>query len=351
MPDLHASALSPPSGQTSRWLAPTDVHLRSLLSLPELTLVSESCQAERHLHEELFAAPRRIVDRDLLAAVADSDARSNYETFLGFRDALLAAGSFEAYYLALVRGGPIAVPPVFIAAVVEAIVAGLFAGSPDPFERRAAQLLHRTQRITLSQGRVLAADRDTADRMNDDGSDIVGALMRQGGDAAFGASMPVLGADNAHAFDAAGDPSSFVFDLTHEVTNELGHGLAFTMTRTHSGLAALARVLERWLAHFLGLQASIRPLQRIDDPAWAWHIGLDVESSAILDDLYRGLVPDAGRIHQLIGLFRLDIADKGAIRAGLVGKPIYLGMAMSEEHKLKLKPQNLLLNLPLGAPT
>jgi hypothetical protein len=29
------------------------------------------------------------------------------------------------------------------------------------------------------------------------------------------------------------------------------------------------------------------------------------------------------------------------------GKPVYLGLAMNEQGLLKLKPQNLLLNLPL----
>jgi hypothetical protein len=34
--------------------------------------------------------------------------------------------------------------------------------------------------------------------------------------------------------------------------------------------------------------------------------------------------------------------------AQLHGKPIYLAMAMDAEQRLKLKPQNLLLNLPLA---
>jgi hypothetical protein len=30
----------------------------------------------------------------------------------------------------------------------------------------------------------------------------------------------------------------------------------------------------------------------------------------------------------------------------MAGRPIYLGMAMTESGRLRLKPQNLLLNLP-----
>ena len=114
-------------------------------------------------------------------------------------------------------------------------------------------------------------------------------------------------------------------------------------------MTALARVLERWIAHFLEVATTIRPLQRIDDPAWRWHVGLDAEATALLNDLYRGEAPDADRLHRLIGLFRLDFADPREMRADVAGKPVYLGLAMSAEQTLKLKPQNLLVNLPLAA--
>jgi hypothetical protein len=348
MSDLAPAGASPsPAGRAARWLAPDARHLRSLLALPELALVAESCTAERRLHEALQADPHRPVEPGWLAAVADDDARSSYETFLRFREALFAAGSFEAYYLALMRSGRIAVPPVFIATVVEAIVAHLLEGCADAFERRAAQLLYRPQRVSISSGRVLAADADAADRKTP-GADIVARLLRESHDGMDG-SLPVLGTDNAGVFAAQGDPPSFILDLTHEITNEIGHGLRFTTRRADSGLAALARVLERWVAHFLGVRTTIRPLQRIDDPAWAWHIGLDAEASSILDDLYRGLAPDPGRMERLIGLFRLDFEEPAEMRADLAGRPVYLGLAITAAQTLKLKPQNLLLNLPLAA--
>jgi hypothetical protein len=36
------------------------------------------------------------------------------------------------------------------------------------------------------------------------------------------------------------------------------------------------------------------------------------------------------------------------MRADVQGKPVYLGLAMTAQGLLKLKPQNLLLNLPLS---
>jgi hypothetical protein len=39
------------------------------------------------------------------------------------------------------------------------------------------------------------------------------------------------------------------------------------------------------------------------------------------------------------------------MRTDVAGKPVYLGLMMSESRELRLKPQNLLLNLPLVSPS
>jgi hypothetical protein len=36
------------------------------------------------------------------------------------------------------------------------------------------------------------------------------------------------------------------------------------------------------------------------------------------------------------------------MRSDVAGKPVYLGLCMNADQTLKLKPQNLLLNLPLA---
>src|SRR6476659_1356075 len=327
MPDPTAA---PPS-VAAAWLVPSDAFLRSLLELPELALVDESCADEQHLHRLLIERPRQEVPAAALAALAEADARANYEIYLAVRDALCAAGTLEAYYLALLRGGPIAIPPVFVERIVAAIVDHLLAGSVDPFERRAGQLLYRPQRIALHDGRVLSADLEAVDRRG--AVPALDVLRLADGDGAVDdlAGLPVLGEANVHRFETAADPFAFVLDLTHEVARDVGHGLLFTMTRARSGQAALARVLERWVGHLLGVRATIRPLPRIDDDAWVWHVGLDAEATALLDDLYRGHAPEPERLHRLIGLFRLDFADPSEMRADLAGKPVYLGLAMTEQ--------------------
>jgi len=94
----------------------------------------------------------------------------------------------------------------------------------------------------------------------------------------------------------------------------------------------------------------IEPLRAIDDAHWSWHVGLDAEASALLNDLYNGVAVDEARLARLLCLFRLDFAQPADMRPALAGKPVYLAMAMDEGSRLRMKPQNLLLNLPLARP-
>jgi hypothetical protein len=53
-------------------------------------------------------------------------------------------------------------------------------------------------------------------------------------------------------------------------------------------------------------------------------------------------------MRRLMCLFRLEFVDPADMLAEVAGRPVYLAMAMNEAKQLKLKPQNLLLNLPLA---
>jgi hypothetical protein len=334
------------------WLRPTDAYLRLWLGLPELAVVAESCAAERALHDALDASPSRPVAAAELASLADADVRSNYAMFLAFRDALLNAGTLEAYYLGLFRAGPIGIPPLFIDRIVHALVHRLMHDCTDAIEARAAELLFRPQRISIVEGQTLCADLETVDHLDQTaGLGDLGRLLVQNKAPVRAAQMAVLGPDTAADYWRQAERHAFVLDLTHEVANDVGHGLSFTMRRTHSGLAALARVLEKWIAHLLGVEVRITPLQRIDDPAWRWHVGLDAEASALLDDLYEQRDVEPQRLQRLLGLFRLEFADPREMRTDVAGKPVYLGLATTPSQTLRLKPQNLLLNLPLATPS
>ena len=67
--------------------------------------------------------------------------------------------------------------------------------------------------------------------------------------------------------------------------------------------------------------------------------------------LFERLAPlrvEGERMNRLLCLFELRFKNPADMRPAIAGRPVYLAMAMDSENKLKLKPQNLLLNLPLN---
>jgi Family of unknown function (DUF6352) len=339
-------------------LQATPAYWRHWLARPELALVPESCRAERALHERLLEQPLQAVTPAQLAAMADADVAQNYRHFLTLRDGVHSAGSLQAWYLALVRGGTINVPPLFLDLVVQAIVQQLLGDTRDAMLARAAELFFRPQRITFSQGRVLAADSLTVEEQaQTQGFGDLGRLLVQAQIETKPLDLPVLGADNAARYwteaTRAGASDSFrstlVLDLTQQLSTDVGHGVTFQMTNARSGLKPLARLLEQWVQHLLGVEVSIEPLARIADAQWRWHVGLDAQASALLNDLYLDKPVDEERLSRLISLFRLQFANPQEMRADVAGKPVYLGLMADAEGSLRLKPQNLLLNLPLAA--
>ncbi len=324
------------------------------MARPELAPVPESCAAELALHAALSDAPARPVAPEELLALKDLDARESYTLFLRFRDGLLAAGTLEAYYLQLFPRsgvGQVNIPPLFIDMLVDAITHSILGDAADAYEARAREMLYRSQRISAQNGQVLSGDQLTLDMLNETGGlGDIGRFLAEAKAPMATINMQVLTDDNAPAyFQQAAGRHAFLLDLTHEVTNDLSHGLTFTMTRARSGLKALASVLQKWVQHFLGVAVTIRPLQKIDDDAWRWHVGLDVESTALLNDLYAGHDVEPARLQRLVSLFRLDFADPQDMRPDIAGKPVYLGLMMNVDGVVKLKPQNLLVNLPLRA--
>src|SRR5215213_187863 len=84
-------------------LVATDEFLKVYLARPELAPPPEACAAERALHAAMLADPRRQVRETEIAALADADARENWETMVGFRDHLVRSKTLEAAYIDLVR--------------------------------------------------------------------------------------------------------------------------------------------------------------------------------------------------------------------------------------------------------
>jgi hypothetical protein len=317
-------------------LTVTDDFLRSYLARPELAPVPESCPAELALHDALLADPRRVVPAPEVAAIADEDVRENYRIWLRFRDRLVAAPSLEAAYLGLFRGDGVDVPPLFVHQLTQVFLRHVLGDDADPFAARAAEMLFRTQKIALTgDGAVMAADAQTVDLLATTGGfGSLGELLAQNRTPVRSADLDVLSRDNAREY----------------WTRDERFDLSVSLNRGQPGLDALCRVLERWIAHFLAVRVTIRPQREIDDAHWVWHAGLDAEASALLNDLYNRNEVDDSRMARLLCLFQLDFADPADMRPAIAGRPVYLAMAMDEENRLRLKPQNLLQNLPLARP-
>jgi hypothetical protein len=313
----------------------TDDFLRALLLRPELAPIPESCAAELALHEKLLAAPRAAIAESELAPIADPDVRENYGVWLRFRQRITAASSLEAAYVALFRDG-VDVAPVFVHQLTEILLRHILGAGADPIEARAAEMLFRVQKIAVTdEGAVMAADAATVELLATTGGfGSLGELLQQNRTPLRTVDLDTLDAANAVVY----------WDRDER------HDLAVSLNRGRPALDALCRVLEKWVAHFLGAAVAIRPQSEIDDRRWVWHVGLDAEASALLNDLYNRADVDETRMRRLLCLFELAFADPGHMRPAVAGRPVYLAMAMDGDGRLKLKPQNLLLNLPLARP-
>ena len=311
----------------------TDDFLRSTLVRPELAPVQDSCAAELALHDRLLRAPRAAVDEAELAQLADPDARDNYAIWRRFRARLAAAPSIEAAYVALFRDG-VDVPPLLVDQLTQLLLRHILGVDASPFEVRAAEMLFRPQRIAVrDDGAVMAADLQSVEALATAGGfGGLGELLQQNRTPLRTVDLDVLDVDNAESYWERDER----FDV------------AISLNRGRPAQDALCRVLERWIGHFTGARVEIAPQRAIDDQRWVWHVGLDAEASALLNDLYNRVDVEAARMGRLLALFELNFANPADTRPEIAGRPVYLALAMDAARRLRVKPQNLLLNLPLA---
>ncbi|MEX2199178.1 MAG: DUF6352 family protein [Burkholderiales bacterium] len=309
----------------------TDDFLRAYYLRPEIHPVEESCESERTLHAALMDEPRRAVAATEIEALADEDARHNYGMLLRFRDRLLAAGSVEGCYMGLFKGA-IDVPPLFIEQLTHVILRNLLEGCEDPLQLRAAEVFFREQKATLQDGHVLLADLETVEMHaagNRYGS--IGKLIVEAQGSLGKVDLDVLDRANAALY----------------WERESRHDTVISLTYGRAALDALCRVIESWVAHFHAVEVKVSPLRRIEEAHWAWHIGLDAESTEILNELWTGSQVDAGRMRNIVALFSMQFADPALMRESVAGRPVYLALSVNEAQVVRMKPQNLLTNLPL----
>jgi hypothetical protein len=276
-------------------------------------------------------SPRRALSESDLSQVEDVDARDNYRLLMRFRDRLLAAGTVEGCYMTLFKG-PIDVPPMFIDQLAHVVLRNILDGCDDPLRLRAGELFFREQKVTLQEGHVLVADDETV-QMHAAGNRYgsIGRLIVE--------AQGEVGKIDLDVLDRANAPLYWERESRYDTVISLTYG--------RPALDALCRDIEAWVAHFLNLKVSVKPIRRIDEAHWAWHVGLDAESTAILNELWAGGEIEAGRMRRVLALFALQFDDPAAMRSDIAGRTVYLALSCGEDEVVRMKPQNLLTSLPL----
>ena len=308
-------------------LVVTDEFLKAYFARPELMPPNDACAVERRLHEELLADPRRAVAAEEVAAIADADARENWQFVLAFRKLLLREPTLEAAYLALVRSGFINLPPLFVNHLVHVILRNALDGCEDPFVLRAAELFFRPQRIVPHERSLLLGDEEVIGGPSS--MPVLSLMSMLGG--ATGAEIDILSEENADSYWRRSDQ----FDL------------ALDFTGGTRGPAALAAAMTCWISHLLGVDVAIEPLTALRDAKLTWYVGLDAEATRMGDRIWHGEALDDRTASRMLALFRLIFPDRGLVIDAVGREPVYLILAMTSDQLVRLKPQNLLTGLPI----
>jgi Family of unknown function (DUF6352) len=308
-------------------LCVTDGFLKAYFARPELIPPDQACPAERRLHRELLTSPRLSVSADEIAAIVDADARENWRFVLGLRNLLVSHATLEAAYLATVRSGAKDLPPLFVNQLVHVILRNALDGCDDPFVLRAAELFFRPQRVLPQEHALLLGDQEVVGRQSL--APVLSLISMLG--AATDAQLDVLSDDNADDYWHRSDHFDMAFDLT----------------AGRRGPRALAQAMARWISHLLGIEVTIEPLREVRDAQLTWYVGLDADATRLGDRLWHGEQLDDRSAARVLSLFRLTFADTSIVAEKMQGEPVYLILSMDSEHRLRMKPQNLLTGMPV----
>jgi len=242
----------------------TDDFLKAYLARPELIPPPEACAVERTLYGALLADPRTPVSGRDIAAIADADARENWQLLIAFRDRLLRSKTLEGAYVDLVRRGVGHTPPLFLNQLVHVILRNALDGVEDARVLRAAELFFRPQRVTLHGGSLLLADEEA---------------IAGGSQSPVSPLVSMLGLPAEAEIDILNDGNA---DTYWERSDRFD--MALDLTGGREGLTALAEAMRRWIAHLHGLAVTIEPLTADK----AKELGYDNDRGVLVTDVDEG---------------------------------------------------------------
>jgi hypothetical protein len=307
-------------------LVVTDEFLKVYLARAELVPPPEACAAERWLHAILLGNPRQAVTSSQVAAIADPDARENWEMMIAWRDHLVRHRTLELAYLEIVRRN-IRLPQVFIGQLIQVILRNALNDCDDAFVLRAAEMFFRTQKLAVEGNSIIAWDEEVAAGVDRRHQSPLFALL----------GLPA-------AIEA--DPLSDVTaDSYWERSDRFDMGL--DLTAGQRGSAALGEVIARWISHLFAVNVVVEPVAELRDEPLSWYVGLSADATRIGDAIWNGNDVDSELRARLVGLYRLDFRDPSDVIERVRGEPVYLLAAMAAGEVLRLKPQNLVTGLPI----
>lgn len=314
-------------------LVATPELIMAYLARPELMPPTDACAAECNLHASLLADPLRPVSKADIAALADADARENWTFMMNFRDRLIAAPSLEAVYVNLARNGASDLPPIFLSQLCHLILRNALEGCDDPYILRAAELFYRSQQATVHDGALLLADAEVIEAQQHAQHDMHSSpLTDMLQPRAFG-EMDVMDDKNAWTYWSRSD----------------AHAMVMNIGGNPKARAGLCRVIERWVGHLLGVAVNVETVASIEDRDWRWFVGLDSEGTKIGNALWNGAALDGHAAERIVALMQLKIEDTRLVDERVGVRPIHLILAMGLDKVVRLKPQNLIVGLPLAS--
>jgi hypothetical protein len=304
----------------------TDEFLKAYLARPELVPPPEACVEERALHRALLREPRLPIAASRIAAIADADARENWQMMAAWRDLLLQYDCLEAAYFAIARTG-IHFPQILVGQLVQVILRNALDGCDDVFVLRAAEMFFRPQKMIFEGTSVVAVDEEAeAASVQHSSSPLFSLLGLQ-----TATGVELLSKATSERYWERSDRFDMAIDLSPD----------------GRGLTALGDVVTRWLAHLLAIDVVVEPVIETQNLPWNWYVGLSSEATHIGNAIWRGeLVTDAMRA-QLIGLLRMSFRDPADMKEDARGEPVHLLLATTSDGNLRIKPQNLLMGLPV----
>jgi uncharacterized protein DUF6352 len=305
----------------------TDEFLKAYLARVELVPPPEACPAERRLHDSLLGNPQQTVTASQIAAIADGDARENWEMMIAWRNYLVRHGTLEAAYLEIVRRN-IKLPQVFIGQLVQAILRNVLDDCRDAFVLRAAEMFFRPQKVTLEESSIIARDEEMAAGVSD--------LWHQ---------SPLFALLGLSAVTEGNVLTDVTADSYWQRSDRFDLGL--DLTAGQRGSAALGQVIARWISHLLVVDVAVEPLLELRKTPLSWYVGLTADATRIGDAIWNEDDTDSALRARLVGLYRLNFRDLSDVIEKVRGEPVYLLTAMAADEVLRLKPQNLVTGLPV----